>query len=643
MDVHANQPIKLALIATYPEMSKIFLHMAEKKGGIVAYDEYASFNDAITVAQKLEPNVDAILSRGGTAEYIKNNVSIPVIFIPITPFDVVMAMQKIDLNVKEVALSHFSKRIFGVEEIERICGVKIHEYIFDDRDDIEKNILDAKKRGIKVVIGGEVAVSFAHKNGLLGYDLSAGNDTVNRAVDEAVSIVRTARQERDRATRLAAALNSITEGLVITDENSNVLICNPSALKMLGDNCAIGKAYVAPCPDIDLKKAANAPQFNRMRKIGDIMVNTNLIPVILGERFIGIVHTFEDVTKIQQLEQDIRNQLHDKGFVARYRFEDIATNDHQMQALKKRAVLYAKTDTTIMIEGESGTGKELFAQSIHNASARVDGPFIAINCAAIPQSLLESELFGYEAGAFTGAKKEGRRGLFELAHRGTMFLDEIGDIPKLLQTRLLRVLQEKELMRVGGTRVVPIDTRIISATNKNLRKLVSKGDFRDDLYYRLSVFQLSLPPLRERRGDVEMLCRIFLAQMKMDVDEKQFRYLLPSLLAYHWPGNVRELRNVTERLSLLLPHASRETLRDSIDELGLYYEHQGKGLILNIDVSNGLRPAIEQAEHDIIDHLLRLNNNNHNLTAKALRIGRSTLWRKYTQQDSERDESLSQG
>ena len=638
MDV-GSQPVKMALIATYPEMSKIFLHMAEKKGGIIAYDEYASFNDAVAAAKRLEPEVDVILSRGGTAEYIQKNVSIPVVFIPITPFDVVMAMQKVDRNVGEVALSNFSRRIFGVEEIQKIYGITIHEYIFSDRDDIEANILDAKAKGIRVVIGGEVAVRIALKNGLDGIDLSAGNDTVNRAVDEAVSIVRAARQERDRATRLTAALNSITEGLVVTDENNNLLICNPAATKMLGGHCGIGKPYIAPYPDADLQKAATAPQLNRMRKIGEVMANINLLPVTMGDRFIGIVHTFEDVTKIQQLEQDIRNQLHAKGFVAKYRFEDIVTNDHQMTVLKKSAALYAKTDSAIMIEGESGTGKELFAQSIHNASNRAGGPFVAINCAAIPESILESELFGYEAGAFTGAKKEGRRGLFEMAHRGTIFLDEIGEIPKQLQTRLLRVLQEKELMRVGGGRIIPIDTRIISATNRNLRELVEKGDFRDDLYYRLAVLQLSPPSLRHRRGDIEMLCRLFLARMNVDMDEAAFRKFLPALLAYHWPGNIRELQNVAERMSLLMTHALYEDLQDSIDALGLNGKEGRTGLALNVDVSQGLKTAIEQVERDIIGHMLRMNNNNNNAVAKALGIGRSTLWRKYAQEEPPGEDS----
>ncbi len=635
MKMYSDKPIRMALIATYPEMSKIFLHMAGKKDNVVAIDEYASFEDAVKVAQKIEHEVDIILSRGGTAEYIRKSVSVPVVYIPITPFDVVLAMQKLDRDVKEVALSHFANRIFGVDEIQKMYGVRIHEYVFQSRDDIEKNILDAKDRGIKVIIGGEVAVRIALEYGLSGMDLSAGTDTVNRAIDEAVSIVKASRQERDRATRLTAALNALTEGLVVTDEDNRVIICNPAARKMLGDNARMGGAFVPPHADIDLDKARQAPQLDQMRDIGGVLVSNSLIPVRLDDRFIGMVHTFEDVTKIQNLERDIRSQLHDKGFVARHRFADIATGDQGLKTLIEIAAMYAQTDSAILIEGESGTGKELFAQSLHNASNRADGPFVAVNCAAIPDNLLESELFGYEAGAFTGARKEGKRGLFEMAHRGTIFLDEIGEIPKALQSRLLRVLQEKELMRIGGARVIPVDTRIISATNRNLREQAARGEFRDDLYYRLAVFNLFLPPLRDRAGDIETLCRMFLERLRVTVDPARLKPYLPTLLAYNWPGNIRELQNVSERLSFLLTHPLYDNIRDGIAALGLHQGAAGGGFAVDVDVRDGLKRAIELVEWEIIDHLLKANNDNHNAVANILKIGRSTLWRKYTQSGTE--------
>lgn len=635
MSIYTDQPIKMALIATYPEMSKIFLYITEKKGNIVAFDEYASFEDAVKVAKSIENDVDVILSRGGTAEFIRRNVQIPVVFIPITPFDVVQAMRKLPPDTPEVALSHFSSKIFGVDEISRMYSVKIHEYVFTTLDDIAKNVLNAKQKGIKVIIGGEVAVRIAQENGLGGIDLSAGNDTINRAVDEAVSIVQAARQEKDKATRLTAALNAITEGLVITDENNRLLLRNPAAEKIIGSHNLTGEQFHDPFEGEFNKKALKTPQLNRMRKIGDNLINTNILPVMIDNRLIGLVRTFEDVTKIQQLEQDIRKQLHDKGFVAKYSFADILTGDPKVEIIKKNAELYAQSDASILIEGESGTGKELFAQSLHNASLRAGGPFVAINCAAIPEKLLESELFGYEPGAFTGARKDGKRGLFEMAHRGTMFLDEIGELPKALQSRLLRVLQEKELMRVGGDKIIPVDTRIISATNKNLKELSKNGEFREDLYYRLNVFNLRVPPLRERSGDVELLCRMFLKQMNVTIDEDRFKEYLPYLLSYDWPGNIRELQSVAERLIFVLGNPIFNELADAMNILGLRSEVNISGITVTVDVGQGLKKAIEMVERDVIDHLLCAYKQNHNEVAKLLGIGRTTLWRKYAQSEPE--------
>ena len=229
------------------------------------------------------------MSRGGTAEFIRRNVRVPVVFIPITPFDVVQAMRKLPQDIKEVALSHFSSRIFGVDDISRMYSVKIHEYTFTTLEDIAQNVLDAKLKCIKVIIGGEVTVRMAQENSLSGIDLSAGNDTINRAVEEAVSIVQAARQEKDRATRLTAALNSITEGLVVTDENNRLLLRNPAAEKILGGQNLIGEQFDDPFEANLNKKVLKTPQLNKMRKIGDNLINTNILPVILDNRLIGQV------------------------------------------------------------------------------------------------------------------------------------------------------------------------------------------------------------------------------------------------------------------------------------------------------------------------------------------------------------------
>ena len=264
--------------------------------------------------------------------------------------------------------------------------------------------------------------------------------------------------------------------------------------------------------------------------------------------------TFQDVTQIQQVEIQIRKKMTDKGLNAHYHFNDIIHESPEIDYVIEKAKKFASVSSNILIEGETGTGKELFAQSIHNASTRCNGPFVAVNCAALPENLLESELFGYEPGAFSGASKNGKAGLFELAHKGTIFLDEIGEIPTALQAKLLRVLQEKEIRRIGSSRLQPVDVRVISATNINIEEKIREGRFRADLYYRLNLLDITIPPLRERSGDIQEMVDFYLTRFACEMGKpipKLSQESAQCLINYQWPGNVRELRNICERLVVL--------------------------------------------------------------------------------------------
>lgn len=241
---------------------------------------------------------------------------------------------------------------------------------------------------------------------------------------------------------------------------------------------------------------------------------------------------------------------------ARYHFSDIIGNSREITAVIKHAVKFARSDLNILICGETGSGKELFAQSIHNESPRSSGPFVAINCATLPPALLESELFGYESGAFTGASKYGKRGLFEVAHKGTIFLDEIGELPLEIQPRLLRVIEEKEVRRLGGAGLIPVDVRVIAATNRDLGQMVAEKTFRADLFFRLNTLTLRIPPLRDRRDDIPAIALSFLQNaletsglehVRGDMEALLMR-VLSELRDYQWPGNVRELKNLVYRI-----------------------------------------------------------------------------------------------
>ncbi|TPG91659.1 PAS domain-containing protein [Brevibacillus laterosporus] len=289
----------------------------------------------------------------------------------------------------------------------------------------------------------------------------------------------------------------------------------------------------------------------------------NSAPITQSTEIIGAISIEQDITELVKLHEELTHtteHLHNlQQEMTRYQaptdpFFPIKGHSPALQTAMQTARKVAVTDATVLIYGESGVGKELFAQAIHQVSKRSKKPFVAINCAAIPAALFESELFGYQGGAFTGAERKGKPGKIELAHEGTLFLDEIGELPLELQAKLLRALQERQFYRVGGTEPIFVNTRIIAATNKNLEKMVAEGRFREDLYYRLNVFSLELPSLRERPEDILELVPIFLHEYSLANDQAVPRIMpdvMQALIDYHWPGNIRQLRNIIERLSIL--------------------------------------------------------------------------------------------
>lgn len=324
---------------------------------------------------------------------------------------------------------------------------------------------------------------------------------------------------------------------------------------------------------------------------------------------------------------------------AKHGLNDLRGDSQVMEALRQSIVLFAKSPATVLIEGETGTGKELVAQAIHRESLNAHGyankPFVAVNCGAIAESLLESELFGYEEGAFTGSRRGGHAGLFEAAHRGTLFLDEIGEMPLALQTRLLRVLEEREIVRVGGTRPVPVDVRIICATHCNLEARISEGRFRADLFYRLSVLRLSLPPLRARPEDISPLAEWFLKNALASLGVRPHANLhaevnacAPLLDGYRWPGNVRELRNLMQRIALYLAAEPLQALTQNF-VMRIAPELHGRPT-QGMALPGAFAPHASSTEETLTEILTRFNGNRE-AAAKYLGISRTTLWRKMQQ------------
>jgi transcriptional regulator with PAS, ATPase and Fis domain len=312
-----------------------------------------------------------------------------------------------------------------------------------------------------------------------------------------------------------------------------------------------------------------------------------------------------------------------------------------MKATKNLAKKYSKVDSTVLILGETGTGKEIFAESIHNYSTRKNAPFVAINCAAFPASVLESELFGYVEGAFTGALKKGKMGIFELAHNGTIFLDEISEAPLDVQLKLLRVIQERKIMRIGGDELIPIDVRLIAASNKDLKKLINKGLFREDLYYRLCVLELRIPSLNERRQDIPDLVKTFINESTKP-NSVITNKAIDMLMSYEWSGNVRQLNNIVERLTVIKDDGiitsddvlnATANLRDKTK----FFENENSS---KNDSSYSKGNNEFKTEEDLLKEALIECNGNKKLTAQNLGISTSTLWRKIKKYKSIDDEFI---
>lgn len=400
-------------------------------------------------------------------------------------------------------------------------------------------------------------------------------DYMERTIPRSPGLQKAINLLGDMLEQTELILDIVHEGVIALDREGRVTLFNRMAeriLKVQGWK-ALGQHLEHICPELAVSCGTGGdPVVDTLCRVGQQDLVVNRVPLIKTRVAVGAVITFKAATEIEELEDKLRRELKRKGYVARYTFEDIVFEGEAIRKVITTARKLTRGDSSILIQGESGTGKELFAQALHNASQRKGYPFVAVNCAALPHTLLESELFGYEEGAFTGAKRGGKAGLFEQAHRGTIFLDEIGDLPLELQARLLRVLQEKVVMRVGGSRVIPVDVRVIAATNRELERLVEEGAFRADLYYRLNVLPLKIPPLRQRKDDIPGLVRHFLHRLgyKHDLPAD----ILEVFTSYHWPGNVRELENCIEYMvnisdgKLLL-----ENLPDSIRRAGSGVPH----------------------------------------------------------------------
>lgn len=566
--------------------------------------------------------IEVVIARGGTVEAIRKVSNITVVETPISCFDIIRSVQEATKFGKTIGLIAFSQTFAdGIDNLANILGVKIKQYFTKSPSEVERAVMQAFAEGVDVVMGGVSTFHIAQKYNLPFTFINSSKESILQAAREAKYVEHALQIEKAKKGMLSTVLDYSYEGIITIDRECVITGFNPTAqqLTKISIDDAMGQKIknVLPTLNLDQVVSTGVSDLHNLVKIKGMQIMCNKIPIIVNGKPVGAVATMQDITNIQQMEARIRRDIYDRGHRANFTFNDIWGNSPQITQAIEISKEFAKTDSNVLILGETGTGKEVFAQSIHNCSKRSSGPFVAINCAALPSQILESELFGYSSGAFTGANKEGKPGLFEVAHGGTVFLDEVAEMDFVTQGKLLRVLQEKVVVRLGSDRVIPVDVRIVAATNKRLKSLVLENKFRDDLYYRLNVLRLVLPPLKERKMDIPIFAQNFLTRYASALGRNisLSKSAIKWLQNHPWPGNVRELQNVMERTAAIC--------KSDVVDVSMLSRICGDEYNLTAISTTSLN-----AEAQNIIRILAETNGKYSEAAKRLGISRSTLWRK---------------
>ncbi|MBK6744099.1 MAG: propionate catabolism operon regulatory protein PrpR [Hydrogenophilales bacterium] len=591
------------------------------------------FDAALDEARQLveSAEADVFIAAGANGAWLRDRLSAPVVQIQVSGFDILHALQAARAVSERIALFGYQAVRAELEEVKALLNVQVEQVQYSTPEDTEAGIRALAGRGYQVVVGSSMVCRLAREAGMAAVFLYSAQ-SVRRALDDAIEIARVAGLEQARHAWLDAGLKALDEAVVAVDAEEHIRSLNPACARLLGvvPERAMGRSLSQLNAQLSLAGVLASGEADTERVVG-LEGRTwlvNRVPILEGDLCTGAVLAAREAGAIQRADRSLRIQARPRQFSARHRLDDILGASPAMRQALSAARHYAGVDATVLITGESGTGKELFAQGMHNAGRRAHAPFVAINCAAVAESLLESELFGYEEGAFTGARKGGKTGLIESAHTGTLFLDEIGELPSALQAKLLRVLQEREVLRVGATEPTPVDVRIIAATHRDLRQAIADGRFREDLFYRLNILALRLPPLRERPDDLPALAARFaraaLARLGASGrPEGLIEALLPRLAAYAWPGNIRELENLVERAAVFASATAdgrldATTLNTIAPELNAPPEV----------APAPMRHAGRAAEREQIRRVLAECAGDRVAAARKLGISRTTLWRR---------------
>ncbi|HCI7052277.1 TPA: sigma 54-interacting transcriptional regulator [Klebsiella quasipneumoniae subsp. quasipneumoniae] len=600
--------------------------LIERKLEIPVYE--FRYSDVLNKANEMiQSGTRIIISRGGTAALLRNNIPIPVIEIAHDFHGVYRILQEAKNKSQKIAAIGFPQFCRALRHYQsmtndefKICQVYNHH-------DIENVIKNLSENDYHMVIGGLTVAEMAKKYNLNVIEGDADNNSIEQAINEAHGLLKYINRENLKLVMSHAALNQSREGIMCVDQLGEIIHIN--AIGMTLFQCQVGDKLFKK----EVFKDIYASMINESN-VKEQAIEINGALVSLSVRHFSNRHnSYAVITGLSQestlWQQTTSKKSHLRGYATSYSFDNIIAQSPIMHQVIQKARLCAQHELPVHILGDTGTGKELFAQSIHHVSARSHGPFVALNCAAIPESLLESELFGYAEGAFTNARKGGKPGVFEMATNGTVFIDEISEAPLSVQVKLLRVLQEKQFSRLGGDTLLSADFRLITASNKDLGQLVACGEFRQDLYYRINILELQLPSLRERPEDIMVLIHHLLQQQN-----KHLTFTADAvncLQNYDWPGNIRELQAVIYRLIVLLDGntVNKEVLQQ-ISHLSPAC-HQSVSLVSDHMLVADESDLLKKQEKQLIASVIEKTDGDRTRASAILGISPTTLWRKLKQ------------
>ena len=584
-------------------------------------------------------DADVLISSGYNAKLLKKITSKPIINIEPSLYDILSAYSKakgFDLSpVVVFPLKHYTEML---ERRSNSLSVSIIADYYDDVAQLDSMIAGYKSAGYKCVIGSGLVCDEAERIGMHGifvYPSESLRSYIQLAYDTAMAL----REKTIENKFMSLAIDNTHSGMLFTDELGKILICNHVAHSLFGSSVEqpiVGQNILDIIQEakLNILYTDSVPIKRLLVEIGGNRFIISGYPIFLHRAVSNVMLTIDSIESIQNKEHYIRKKLNSKGFIATYSFADMVSRNSEFNTMVLTAKKFALHNDNILITGSTGSGKEVLAQSIHNHSPRAENAFVAVNCSAITETLLESELFGYDEGAFTGAKKGGKPGYFELAHGGSIFLDEIGELSIPMQTKLLRAIQEKQIMHVGGNKVITFDARVIAATNRNLWQMVCDKQFREDLYYRLAVLEINMPALNERKEDILPLFMSFITKQDPDLalSFDAMQPVIENLLnTYTWPGNTRELESFAKMISVTVssgdpPEVQLDTLTRELNRRNIR--------IGNVPIESVPKVVKESTPTEIFSESERIKRaleeagGNCTKAAEYLGISRTTLWRK---------------